>query len=57
MNFVAPIMVEGRQIGAMLGGQVLPQPHEEEKFWKIAEEIGIDPSNYVNALQKIRIRS
>jgi ligand-binding sensor protein len=55
MDFAAPIMVEGRQIGSMLGGQVLPEPPDEEKFRRIAREIGVDPEEYVRAVRKIRV--
>jgi ligand-binding sensor protein len=55
MDFAAPIMLEGRQIGSMLGGQVLPQPPDEEKFRRIARELGIDPEEYIRAVRKIRV--
>ncbi|HWR41421.1 MAG TPA: PocR ligand-binding domain-containing protein [Patescibacteria group bacterium] len=55
MDFAAPIVVNGRQIGSMLGGQVLPQPPDEEKFRRIAAEIGVDPDRYVAAVKKIRV--
>lgn len=55
MDFAAPIVVEGKQLGSMLGGQVLPQPPDEEKFRRIAVELGIEPEEYLTALRKIRI--
>ncbi|MZP29817.1 chemotaxis protein [Heliobacterium undosum] len=55
MDFAAPIVVEGRQIGSMLGGQVLPQPPDEAKFRRLAAELGIDPEIYVAAVRKIRV--
>ena len=55
MDMAAPIMVEGRQIGSMLAGQVLPQPPDEEKFRRIAREIGVDPEAYVRAVRKVRV--
>jgi ligand-binding sensor protein len=55
MDMAAPIMLKGRQIGSMLAGQVLPEPPDEEKFRRIAREIGVDPDDYIRALRKIRI--
>jgi ligand-binding sensor protein/uncharacterized protein YukE len=55
MDFAAPIIVNGQQIGTILGGQVLPQPPDREKFRKIAREIGVNPDEYIRALEKIRI--
>ncbi|MBB6214464.1 ligand-binding sensor protein/uncharacterized protein YukE [Anaerosolibacter carboniphilus] len=55
MDFAAPIIIDGEQVGAMLGGQVLPAPPDEEKFRKIAEDIGVDPDQYISALKKIRV--
>ena len=39
----------------MLGGQVLPQPPDEEKFRRIAAEIGVNPDKYIAAVRKIRV--
>lgn len=55
MDFAAPILLGRRQIGSMIGGQVLPQPPDEAKFRKIAREIGVDENEYIRALSKIRI--
>lgn len=55
MDFAAPILLGRRQIGSMIGGQVLPQPPDEAKFRAIAREIGVDEDEYIRALSKIRI--
>ncbi|MDR1785132.1 MAG: PocR ligand-binding domain-containing protein [Spirochaetaceae bacterium] len=55
MDFAAPIIVNGTQIGSVLCGQVLPEKPDEAKFRKIALEIGADPDEYIEALRKIRI--
>lgn len=57
MDFSSDIMVEGEKVGAMIGGQVLPGEPEEEKFRKIAEELGIDPENYIKAVRKVPVRA
>jgi len=55
MDFAAPIIIEGKQIGAMLGGQVLSQLPDKESFKRIAGEMGINEEDYLEALDKIRI--
>lgn len=55
MDFGAPIMLNGKQIGSILGGQTLPAPPDKEKFIKIAGEIGVDPDEYLAALEKVKI--
>jgi len=55
VDFVAPIMLEGRQIGAIFGGQILTEPPDEQQSRQIAAEIGIDPDEFVKEIQKIPI--
>ena len=55
VDFAAPIIVNGRHIGSLIGGQVLTEEPDEEKFRKIAEEINVDPDDYIKALRKIKI--
>lgn len=55
MDFAAPILVNGKQIGSMIGGQVLPNPPDENKFRKIAREINVNEEEYVRALRKVKI--
>jgi ligand-binding sensor protein len=57
VDFAAPIIIDGSQIGAIVGGQVLDTPPNEEKFRKIAKEIGVNEDEYINALRKIPIVS
>lgn len=57
IDFAAPIMLEGRLIGTILGGQVLTGSPEEEKYRRIAKEIGVDPEEYVQASKEARILS
>jgi signal transduction histidine kinase len=54
IDFAAPIILEGRQIGTILGGQVLTDSPNEEKYCKIAHEIGVDEAGYIGALGEIR---
>lgn len=55
VDFAAPIIVNGRHIGSLIGGQVLTQEPDEAKFRRIAAEIGVDPDRYVNAVHKVKI--
>ena len=55
MDFAAPIMLNGKHIGTLVGGQVLPEEPDEEKFRKIAVELNIDPDKYIEALRKVKI--
>lgn len=57
VDFAVPIIVDGNQIGAIIGGQALPHVPDESKFRTIAAEIGVDPDEYARAVQKIRIVS
>lgn len=57
MDFSRDIIVDGQKVGAIIGGQVLPGEPDEEKFRAIAEELGVDPDEYLEALRKVPIRS
>lgn len=55
VDFAAPIMLNGRHIGSLIGGQVLTEEPDDDKFRKIAREIGVDPEKYVRAVHKVKI--
>lgn len=55
MDFAAPVIVNGKHIGSLIGGQVLPEAPDEDKFRRIADEIGVDPDEYIAALRKVKI--
>lgn len=55
MDFGAPILLNGRQIGSIIGGQILPSPPDREKYIKIAQEIGVDPNQYIAALDRVKV--
>lgn len=57
IDFAAPIIVEGKLLGTILGGQVITSSPEEEKYRRIAGEIGVDANGYVEATKEIRILS
>lgn len=57
VDFATPIIVNGEHIGSLIGGQVLTEEPDFDKFRRIAAEIGIDPERYVEAVKKVPIVS
>lgn len=57
MDFSKDIVVEGKVFGKIVGGQILPQEPDEDKFRALAEELGIDPDAYVEALADVPVSS
>lgn len=57
MDFSSDIIVNGEKVGSIIGGQVLPKKPDEEKFREIAQELSIDPDEYINALKKVPVRT
>lgn len=55
VDFAAPIILNGKHIGSLIGGQVLTEAPDEEKFRRIAVEIGVNPDDYIAALRKVKI--
>lgn len=56
MDFSAPIIVDGERVGVIVGGQVLPEKPDPEKFMAIAHELGVPEDEYLRALEKVPIR-
>ena len=57
IDFGIPLVVEGQTVGSVIGGQVLPEDPDEEKFRQVAREIGVDEDRYISALHKVNVRS
>lgn len=55
IDFAAPIIVEGELVGTVLGGQMLSDSPQEEKFKQTAREIEVNPDNLVDAVKEIKI--
>lgn len=55
IDFAAPILIEGKQIGTILGGQILTKKPEELRYIKIAKEIGVNDNKFVESAKKIKI--
>lgn len=54
-DFTAPIMLNGKHIASIYGGQILTHPPDIEHFKKIARELNINEDEYIEALKKISI--
>lgn len=55
VDFAAPIMLGDEMIGSFIGGQVLTEEPDEDKFRAIARNIGVDEDKYIAALRKVKI--
>ncbi len=56
IDFGVPIMLEGKQIGSWLGGQVLTSKPDLKKFEDYAKELGdVDPKALVEAIKKVPV--
>ncbi|WP_026881432.1 PocR ligand-binding domain-containing protein [Clostridium akagii] len=54
VDFAAPILLNGKSIGSILGGQVLFSDPVEANFRKTAKEIGVDEEDYVKAANNVK---
>ncbi len=57
IDFAIDLVVKGEKVGSVIGGQVLPEQPDEEKFRQVAREIGVDENRYIDALHKVNVRS
>ena len=57
VDIAAPIILNGKQVGSVLGGQVLTAPPDEWLFKRYAKELGINPEQYFKAVQRVPIVS
>lgn len=55
IDFAVPIMIEDRQIGSVIGGQILTSAPDEVQFRKTAREIGVNEDDYIEAVKKVEI--
>lgn len=58
VDFGIPITVSnGMVLGSVIGGQVLPENPDDEKFRATARELGIDEDEYIEALHKVNVKT
>ena len=55
IDFAAPIIVDGNQIGTILGGQILTSKPEEQSFRKTAREIGVNEDKFVEVADEVKL--
>lgn len=55
IDFAAPILVNGKQIGTILGGQILTKEPHELTYRKVAKEICVDEDQFVASVKKVKI--
>ncbi len=58
VDFGIPITLDdGTVLGSVIGGQVLPEEPDEEKFRKVARELNINEDKYIKALHKVSVKT
>lgn len=58
VDFGMPITLDdGTVLGSIIGGQVLPENPDENKFRQTARELGIDEDKYIDALHKVNVKT
>lgn len=57
IDFGIDLVVAGQKVGAVIGGQVLPEAPDEEAFRQVAREIGVNEEEYIKALKKVNVRT
>lgn len=54
-NFAVPIMINGKLLGSIVGGQIFTEQPDEKAFKKIAKKYNLNENEYINALRKVKI--
>ncbi len=57
IDFGLPLIVNGEKVGSVIGGQVLPESPDDEKFRQVARDIGVDEDQYIDALHRVNVRT
>ena len=58
VDFGMPITLDdGTVLGSVIGGQVLPENPDENKFRHTERELGIDEDKYIDALHKVSVKT
>lgn len=58
MDFGIPITLnDGTVLGSVIGGQILPENPDDDKFRSVARELGINEDAYIEALHKVGVKS
>lgn len=57
IDFGSELKIGDEVVGSVIGGQVLSEAPDDEKFRAVAREIGVNEDRYIAALHKVTIRS
>ena len=58
VDFGIPITLDdGTVLGSIIGGQVLPENPDEEKFRRTARELNINEEEYIKALHEVNVKT
>lgn len=57
IDFGIELKIGDEVVGSVIGGQVLAEEPDDEKFRQVAREIGVNEEKYIAALHKVTIRS
>lgn len=57
IDFSIDLTIDGERVGAIIGGQVLPENPDEEAFKQVASEIGVEEELYLEALKKVNVKT
>lgn len=58
VDFGIPITLDdGTVLGSVIGGQVLPEKPDEDRFRQTARDLGIDEEEYIQALHKVNVKT
>lgn len=54
-NFAVPIMIDGKHIASILGGQVLTDIPDEAHLREVAKNLGLNEDKYIDMLKKTKV--
>lgn len=58
IDFNIPITLkDGTKLGKIVGGQILPEDADDDKFREVARKLGIDEEQYIEELHKVKHKS
>lgn len=55
VDFAAPIIIEGKLVGTVLGGQMLAKSPDDQEFIQIAKEIDVNPDSMVESVHDVNV--
>lgn len=55
IDYASPIMVDGKVIGSIIGGQIRTDPIDKELMTAIAQDLQIDPDIYISSAEKTAV--